>query len=39
MTVVRIPSWGFEISRADYYGWRYCLHVGVWLVFLMRVQP
>lgn len=30
---VRIPSWGLSLSRADYYGWRWCLHVGPFLLF------
>ena len=36
MTIVRVPSWRLEVVTADYYGWRYCLHIGPWLVFFWK---
>lgn len=35
MTIVRVPDWGLELhTDASYYGWRWCLHAGPWLVFM-----
>lgn len=35
MVAVRVPDWGLRwIGDARYYGWRWCAHVGPWLVFL-----
>ena len=31
---VRLPSWGLSINRADYYGYRWGLHLGRWLIFM-----
>ena len=31
---VRLPSWGLSINRADYYGYRWGLHLGRWLIFI-----
>ena len=28
MQFQRAPYWSLSIDRADYYGWRWCLHVG-----------
>jgi hypothetical protein len=39
MTVVRVPSWGFSISEARWYGWLVCIHVGPWLVFAIHCEP
>lgn len=33
---VRVPGWGFSIDDAGYYGWRWCIHFGPWLIF---IQP
>lgn len=38
MQIVRIPPWGFRISRADYYGWLLCAHIGPWLVFIIKTE-
>lgn len=38
MTVVRVASFGCTVSRADYYGWRFGLHIGVWLIFFGRLD-
>lgn len=37
MTVLRVPSWGFDHSTAEYYGWRHCLHIGPVLIFWGRM--
>jgi hypothetical protein len=39
MTLVRVPEWGCEIARADYYGWCYGLHLGPWLLFFWKATP
>lgn len=33
MQITRVPGIGFSIEEARYYGWRWALHVGPWLVF------
>ncbi len=33
--VIRVPSWGLTAARAEYYGYRWGLHLGPWLVFVM----
>lgn len=37
--LVRVPSWGLAAHGAIYYGWRWCLHIGPWLVFLWPSEP
>lgn len=32
MQVLRVPSWRFELLRADYWGRAWCLHVGPLLI-------
>lgn len=39
MSVVRVPGWSLSLHEARYYGWRWCLHVGPWLVFFWSVEP
>ncbi len=35
---VRVPSWGFSwLGGADYYGRRWCLHLGLWLIFIWQL--
>lgn len=34
MQIVRVPHWGISVNEASYYGWRWCLHVGPWLLFV-----
>ncbi len=34
----RVPGWGLSISEARYYGWRWCLHIGPWLVFFGQAE-
>lgn len=31
--------WGLSVSRADYFGWRYCLHIGPLCLFVGYVNP
>lgn len=38
MTILRVPSWGLSLDEARYYGWRWGLHVGPWLVFFWKVE-
>jgi hypothetical protein len=38
MTIVRVPGWGLSINDGRYYGWRWCLHVGPWLVFFGQAE-
>lgn len=34
ITVVRVPSWAFNVTGpAEYYGCWCCIHIGPWLVF------
>ncbi len=34
ITVVRVPSWGFDYERPGWYwGWRHSVQIGPWLVF------
>jgi hypothetical protein len=39
MTVCRLPVWGFSCDNASFYGWRYAVHIGPWLVFFGKVRP
>jgi hypothetical protein len=32
--VVRLPVWGLSIHEAGYYGYRWGLHIGPWLIFV-----
>ena len=32
--IVRAPSWGLSVGAARFYGWRWWLHVGPWIVLL-----
>lgn len=36
---VRVPGWGFDLGEARYYGWRWCLHIGPWLLFFAPSPP
>jgi hypothetical protein len=31
---VRLPTWGLSITEARYYGYRFGLHFGPWLIFI-----
>ncbi len=33
MTVVSVPTFGFDYMPATYYGWWHSVHVGWWLIF------
>ena len=39
MTIVRVPPWGLSLCEARYYGWRWSLHVGPFLIFFWRTAP
>jgi hypothetical protein len=40
MVAVRVPDWGLAwVGDARYYGWRWCAHVGPWLVFIRSATP
>lgn len=37
---VRVPEWCIEWhSDARYYGRKWCLHIGPWLVFIWPCEP
>jgi hypothetical protein len=38
MTIVRVPGWGLSVNDGSYYGSRWCLHVGPWLVFFGQAE-
>jgi hypothetical protein len=38
MTTVRLPTFGFSLHRADYYGWTFAAHVGPFLIFFWRTH-
>lgn len=38
MNIVRLPSWSLGFCKADYYGYRYAVLIGPWLVFLWRLK-
>jgi hypothetical protein len=38
MQAIRVPGWRLSIADARYYGWRWCLQVGPWLVLLWPRQ-
>ena len=33
---IRLPMWGLSITAARYYGYRFGLHIGPWLIFVGR---
>jgi len=35
--IVRVPDWGFSIGGARFHGWRWCVHIGPWLIFWGRM--
>jgi hypothetical protein len=35
---VKVLPWGLSISNARYYGYRWALHIGPWLIFVARVR-
>lgn len=37
MTTARVPSWGLSLHRAEYYGVRWCAHVGPYLIFFWPI--
>jgi hypothetical protein len=36
--MIRVPPWGLGLYTARYYGWRWGLHVGPWIVFFWRSE-
>ncbi len=36
--VVRVPGWCLSFGGAEYYGRRWCLSIGPWLVFLWQMS-
>lgn len=33
MQILRVPGWGLGLHDARYYGRRWCVEVGPWLIF------
>jgi hypothetical protein len=38
MLVIRLPRWGFDAQRADYYGARFAVHMGPMLIFIGKAK-
>ena len=39
MTILRVLDWSFDIEDARWWGWRWCLHFGPWLIFFDKCGP
>lgn len=39
MTAIRVPDWSLDLSDARYWGWRWCLHIGPFLIFFDSCGP
>jgi hypothetical protein len=38
MLVIRLPRWGFDAQRADYYGAKFAVHIGPMLIFIGKAK-
>ena len=38
MQVMRVSGWGLWLHEARYYGWRWCLCIGPFLIFFWNVN-
>jgi len=39
VNIVPVLNFGLSAHRADYYGYRFCLHFGWRLIFIFGTQP